>query len=72
MQVIETGMMRVLIPDKGYKLVNKDTGKQMNKVYLGKFTVVSLETSDSFLFLKRCNNFFIHLLSIIIPPLYYF
>ena len=36
MQVIETGIMRVLIPDKGYKLVNKDTGKQMNKVYLGR------------------------------------
>ena len=40
MQVIETGMMRVLIPDKGYKLVNKDTGKQMNKVYLGKLDSV--------------------------------
>lgn len=36
MQVIENGLMRVLIPDKGYKLVNKNTGKQMDKVYLGR------------------------------------
>lgn len=36
MQVIENGLMRVLIPDKGYKLVNKNNGKQMDKVYLGR------------------------------------
>lgn len=36
MQVIENGVSRILIPEKGYKLVNKRTGKQMTKVYMGK------------------------------------
>lgn len=40
MQVIENGLMRVIIPDKGYKLVNKNTGKQMGKVYLGRLDSV--------------------------------
>ena len=36
MQVIESGLFTVLVPDKGYKLVNKTTGKYYKKVYLGK------------------------------------
>lgn len=35
MQIVETNLFRVLTPDKGYKLVNKNTNKQFNKVYLG-------------------------------------
>ena len=33
MQMIENSLFKILIPDKGYKLVNKNTGK---KVILGK------------------------------------
>lgn len=40
MQVIENGVSRILIPEKGYKLVNKNTGKQMMKVYMGKLDSV--------------------------------
>lgn len=36
MQLIESGRMRILIPDKGYKLVNKNNGIKSEKVYLGK------------------------------------
>ena len=36
MQVIDSGLFTVLVPDKGYKLVNKTTGKYYKKVYLGK------------------------------------
>ena len=36
MQLIESGLFTVLVPDKGYKLVNKTTGKYYKKVYLGK------------------------------------
>lgn len=35
MQIIESGSMRIIIPDKGYKIVNKTNGKTYNKVYLG-------------------------------------
>ena len=35
MQIIESGSMRIIIPDKGYKIVNKTNGKSYNKVYLG-------------------------------------
>lgn len=35
MQIVETNLFRVLTPDKGYKLVNKTTNKEFNKVYLG-------------------------------------
>lgn len=36
MQIIENSLFTVLIPDKGYKLVNKNTGKYYKKVILGK------------------------------------
>ena len=36
MQIIENSLFTVLIPDKGYKLVNKSTGKYYKKVILGK------------------------------------
>ena len=36
MQIIENSLFRILIPDKGYKLVNKNTGKYYKKVILGK------------------------------------
>lgn len=35
MQIIESGMIRTLIPEKGYKLVNKKTGKTYSKLMLG-------------------------------------
>lgn len=35
MQLIETKLVRVLIPDKGCLLVNKSTNTAYNKVYLG-------------------------------------
>ena len=35
MQIVETNMLRVLVPDKGYKLINKSTNKMYDKVYLG-------------------------------------
>ena len=40
MQVIESQLFTVLVPDKGYKLVNKSTGKYYKKVYLGKLDSV--------------------------------
>ena len=36
MQIIENSFFTVIIPDKGYKLVNKNTGKYYKKVILGK------------------------------------
>jgi hypothetical protein len=36
MQIIESGLFTVLVPDKGYKLVNKTNGMCSKKVYLGK------------------------------------
>jgi hypothetical protein len=36
MQIIESGLFTILIPDKGYKLVNKSNGMCSKKVYLGK------------------------------------
>ena len=36
MQMIENSLFTILIPDKGYKLVNKNTGKYYKKVILGK------------------------------------
>ena len=36
MQIIENSLFRILIPDKGYKLVNKNTGKYYKKIILGK------------------------------------
>ena len=35
MQIIETNLLRVIVPEKGYKLVNKTNNKSFNKVYLG-------------------------------------
>lgn len=40
MQVIESSLFTILVPDKGYKLVNKNTGKCSQKVYLGKLDSV--------------------------------
>jgi hypothetical protein len=36
MQIIKSSLFTILIPDKGYKLVNKNTGKYYKKVILGK------------------------------------
>jgi hypothetical protein len=36
MQIIESGLFTILVPDKGYKLVNKTNGMCSKKVYLGK------------------------------------
>ena len=36
MQKIENNLFIILLPDKGYKLVNKNTGKYYKKVILGK------------------------------------
>lgn len=36
MQIIESELFTILIPEKGYKIVNKTTGKYYKKVYLGK------------------------------------
>ena len=36
MQKIETNLFTMLVPDKGYKIVNKSTGKYYQKLYLGK------------------------------------
>lgn len=35
MQKIETNLFTILIPDKGYKLINKHSGKCYQKIYLG-------------------------------------
>lgn len=40
MQIINSELFTVLIPEKGYKLVNKNTGKCFKKVYLGKYDSV--------------------------------
>lgn len=34
MQVIHDGILKILVPDKGYKLANKETGYISSKVYL--------------------------------------
>jgi hypothetical protein len=36
MQIINRGKLRILIPDLGYKLLSKENGKVINKVYLSK------------------------------------
>lgn len=36
MQIIKNNLFTILLPDKGYKLVNKSTGKYYKKVILGK------------------------------------
>lgn len=36
MQIIESELFTVLLPDKGYKLINKTNGVCSKKVYLGK------------------------------------
>lgn len=36
MQKIENNFFTILLPDKGYKLVNKSTGKYYKKIILGK------------------------------------
>lgn len=36
MQIIQSELFTMLVPDKGYKLVNKNTGKYYKKIYLGK------------------------------------
>lgn len=36
MQVIQSELFTVIVPDKGCKLVNKETGKEYKKIYLGK------------------------------------
>ena len=35
MERIESSFFTILIPDKGYKLVNKNTGQTYQKIYLG-------------------------------------
>jgi hypothetical protein len=40
MQIIESSFFTTLLPDKGYKLVNKNTGKEYKKVILGKLDSV--------------------------------
>lgn len=35
MQIINSELFTILIPDKGYKLVNKNTGTYHKKIYLG-------------------------------------
>ena len=36
MQVIQSELFTVIVSDKGCKLVNKETGKEYKKIYLGK------------------------------------
>ncbi len=40
MQIVNNGSLKILLPDKGCKLVNKNTGKEYTKVYLGKFDTI--------------------------------
>ena len=40
MQIIENPLFTILVPEKGYKLVNKTNGKYHKKVYLGKLDSV--------------------------------
>ena len=35
MQIINSRLFTILVPDKGYKLVNKNTGTYYEKIYLG-------------------------------------
>lgn len=35
MQIINSRLFTILVPDKGYKLVNKNTGAYYEKIYLG-------------------------------------
>lgn len=35
MQIIDSGLFTILLPDKGYKLINKTNGLCSKKVYLG-------------------------------------
>ncbi len=37
MQIINDNNLRILIPDKGFLLVNKESGVVSQKIYLGKF-----------------------------------
>ena len=46
MQIIENSLFRILIPDKGYKLVNKNTGKYYKKVILGKNDSINNYTEE--------------------------
>lgn len=43
MQIINNGILRILIPETGFELVNKKTGAHSEKVYLGK-----LDTIDNY------------------------
>lgn len=36
MQIIQAELFTILVPDKGCKLINKETGKEYKKIYLGK------------------------------------
>lgn len=36
MQIIESELFTILLPEKGYQIVNKKNGKYYKKVYLGK------------------------------------
>ena len=46
MQIIKSSLFTILIPDKGYKLVNKNTGKYYKKVILGKNDSVDNYTEE--------------------------
>lgn len=46
MQIIENSLFTILIPDKGYKLVNKNTGKYYKKVILGKNDSINNYTEE--------------------------
>jgi hypothetical protein len=35
MQIIKSNLLTILLPDKGYKLVNKTNGQYYKKIYLG-------------------------------------
>lgn len=36
MKIINKGVLRILLPENGYELINKNTGIHSDKVYLGK------------------------------------
>ena len=46
MQKIENNLFTTLLPDKGYKLVNKNTGKYYKKIILGKNDSVDNYTEE--------------------------
>ena len=46
MQMIENSLFKILIPYKGYKLVNKNTGKYYKKVILGKTDSIENYTEE--------------------------